>query len=66
MIEQLEAKIDKVYGLVAGAGDNDLSDRLKTIKGLFPKIFKLQQKKSGGNSAVAYLNALSAHLRHNK
>lgn len=67
LIEQLEAKIDKVQGLVVAAGDKDLSERLKTIKILLTKALKSSslQKKSGNKSPVAALNGVSAKMRHN-
>jgi hypothetical protein len=67
LIEQLEAKIDKVQGLVAASGDKDLSEKLKTIKVLLTKALKSSslQKKSGNKSTVAALNGVSAKMRHN-
>jgi hypothetical protein len=67
LIEQLEAKIDKVQGLVAAAGDKELSEKLKTIKVLLTKALKSSslQKKSGSKSPVAALNGVSAKMRHN-
>lgn len=67
LIEQLEAKIDKVQSLVAAANDKDLAEKLKTIKMLLTKALKSSslQKKSGNKSPVAALNGVSAKMRHN-
>lgn len=67
MIEQLEDKIDEVYNLISDAGDKDLADRLKTIKGILAKALKHSSvKKSGNNSAVSIVNGISAKMRHNQ